>query len=122
MGNKGMKGLEEYPGLKQYKDNLGPGLFDFYRCYKCARLITREEEQAWKKKADASEEDIETFCPCGSLKIFPARRPVRLDWFSPGVLRYTTKVILARGLAPWCDKHLRSALPLIERIVRPKEA
>jgi hypothetical protein len=125
-----MKGLMEYPALKGWADDLGPGRYDFYRCYKCSRIITREEEKLWYEQADMVLDDQTMFCYCGSLRITPARPPrgligwwrLRKDFVTYTVLRYTVKVILARGLAPWLDKHFRAALPLIEYVVSPKEA
>ena len=126
-----MRGLEEFPTIKQYVDGVGPiqlgggaykNQFDWYRCYKCRDLITREQEIAWQIWAvKQGEDDSEiVFCNCGSLKIVPARMPRRLEWIQRNVLRYTVKVILARGLAPWLDKYFRNALPLIEYLVSPK--
>ncbi len=111
------KSLIEYPALKAWADDLGPGLYDFYRCYKCSRIITREEEKLWLAEAELILDDQTMFCPCGSLRLSPSRGPIRLEWLSYHVLRYTVKVILARGLAPWCDKHFRLLLPFIEYAV-----
>ena len=125
-----MKSLSEYPALKAWADDLGPGKYDFYRCYKCSRIITREEEKAWLITADLKLDDETMFCECGSLRITPSRPPKglmgwyrqRRDFLVYSVLRYTVKVVLARGLAPWLDKHFRAALPIIEYVVSPKEA
>ena len=125
-----MKSLTEYPNLKGWADDLRPGLYDFYRCYKCSRIITREEEKAWLRSAELKLDDETAFCECGSLRITPERPPKKLavwwrlrrDFLRVHVLRYTVKVVLARGLAPWLDKHFRAALPLIEYLTSPKEA
>jgi hypothetical protein len=129
-----MKGLYEYPVLKMYMDGLGKlknpkgkdfNQHDFYRCYKCSRMITTEQYKAWQKWAAVQPDEKESEVivhSCGSMKISPAM-PVNSEWLMPAVLRYTLKLVLARGLAPWCDKHYcRFVLPIIEYLVRPKEA
>jgi hypothetical protein len=120
----GRKGLTDFPNLSQYRDDLGPGKYDWYRCYKCSRVITREQELAFYGTIDIKmEEDVTSgFCICGSLKCYPLAKPVGLEWLRWPTLRYTLKLVLARGLAPWCDRHFRPALPMIEKLVRLKEA
>ncbi len=124
-----LRRIEEFPALKAWADDLGPGLYDFYRCYKCGRIITREEEKVWLKNAESITDDQTMFCYCGSLRITPVRPPkgligwwrLRKDFLVYSVLRYTVKVVLARGLAPWLDRNFRVALPLIEWLVSPKK-
>lgn len=97
---------------------------DFYRCQKCKRILTHEqyaEWQTWAQKQPAEMEHEVYLHSCGSMKIHPAI-PINTEWLMPAVLRYTLKLVLARGLAPWCDKHFRLALPIIEYLVRLKEA
>jgi hypothetical protein len=123
----------EYEGLKRYQDWFGDielpngkkiHQHDFYRCHKCLRMMTQEEHWAWQTWAaeqHAEKEPTVMVHRCGSMKIRPAM-PVNTEWLMPAVLRYTLKLVLARGLAPWCDKHFRQALPVIDYLVRPKEA
>jgi hypothetical protein len=129
-----VKRLEDYSNLKQYKEMLGDITLpngkkvhqhDFYRCHKCKRMLTHEQYRAWQEwaKDQPAEKEGEVFLhSCGSMKIAPAM-PINSEWVMPAVVRYTLKLVLARGLAPWCDTHhCRFALPIIEFLVRPKEA
>ena len=118
------KEMGQYANIKQIQDDLAPGLYDWYRCYKCARVITREEERSRILKMNKyGTEDATEFCPkCGSLKIYPLRAPSKTEWLRWHVLRYALKVVLGRGVAPWCERYFRVALPLLDRLVRLKEA
>lgn len=131
--------IKESAILQAYADDLGPReietgfvpLYDFYRCYKCDRIITREEEKAICTQATRDQLDRAAICPCGSMKFMPtwpvttwSLLPWRCDseWLRTNVFRYTLKLVLARGVAPWCERHMPIALPWIERLVKPKEA
>jgi hypothetical protein len=71
--------------------------------------------------ADSTQKKAANICTCKSAKYAPSW-PTFFEWVNPRVLGYTLKLVLARGLAPWCEKHFQAALPLIERAVRRKEA
>jgi hypothetical protein len=109
--------------LQAYQDDVGPRMHDFYICYKCGRIITREQEKAvWKSASSGGlEGGALKLCVCGSQKYSPTR-PHGLDWLIPRVASYTLKLVLARGLAPWLDKNFPQALPVVEFLCRPKEA
>lgn len=93
--------------------------FDFWRCYTCGRLFTYEQERA---RMVSLEHDLKArMCPCGSMKYKPAR-PTSLEWLKPNVVTYTLKLVLARGVAPWAEKHYPRALPWLERLTKPMEA
>lgn len=92
------------------------GSWDFYRCYKCHRVFTYEQEQSRIARMDLGEGL--TICPCRSMRYGPAR-PAGIEWLKPSVITYTGKLVLARGVAPWVEKRLPSALPLIERLSKP---
>ena len=51
--------------------------FDFYRCYKCNRLITKLEEIVARTITGQ-------ICPCGSRKYTPSNLPW-WGWFLPKV-------------------------------------
>lgn len=88
-------------------------VFDFYRCYKCQSVFTREDELYGFRNAD----ERGRICKCGSSKYGPGW-PTWFGWLKPCVVRYTLKMILAREVAPWCEKHFQAALPVIEKLVR----
>lgn len=68
---------------------------DFYRCYRCKRLITKLEEiEAYKAALRPNSKLI--LCPCGSLKYQPCNMRW-YHWFFPRVLRFAWKRL--RGLA-----------------------
>lgn|SRR5512144_2299649 len=104
----------------QYNYSRKTGAFDFYRCYKCNGIFTREQEMYEFARAARNPNDRLRMCPCGSVKYSPSF-PRFWEWPYWPVLRYTVKLTLARGLAPWLDKHFPKALPLVERMVRFKE-
>lgn len=110
--------LEQSPILKAYIDGVGFNKYDFYRCYHCRVIFTEEQLRARCRSAEKTGDS--SICDCGSMKFVPAW-PKRLQWARWNVLRYTLKLVLARGLAPWLDKHYPPALPLVERLVQPKE-
>jgi hypothetical protein len=101
-----------------YKDRAGR--HDWYRCYKCKRLFTYEEERARLNAMPSQDEDKAKICKCGSLKYTPTRMS-GFDWLRPNVVAYTLKLVLARGIAPWFERHFKSALPWIERLCRPMQ-
>ncbi len=58
--------------------------FDFYRCYKCHRLITRVEEILAFTPGSKTEGVV---CGCGSKKYMPSN-PVWWEYLLPRVLRF----------------------------------
>ena len=112
--------LSESAVLTEYNTPLKHS-FDFYRCYKCNRLFTREQEKymfSWMTKNPEVQPKI---CSCGSMKYSPSW-PTFLGWIKPSVIRYVFKLVLAREIAPWMDGHYPGVLPYIEWLVKPKEA
>jgi hypothetical protein len=83
--------------------------FDFYRCYKCRSLFTRIEEQAAFARNSGP-------CSCGSMKYSPAS-PVGFDWLRWNVVSYVLKMVLAREIAPVCERRFPFLLPIISRLV-----
>lgn len=66
------------------KMGLGEDDYDFYRCYKCGRLITRYEEMiAFTNKS----EKPGCICPCGSPK-YSAANPRWYEYLLPRVLYF----------------------------------
>ncbi len=66
------------------KLGLGDSDADFYRCYKCQRLITRLEEiRAFSKRS----KHPGSICQCGSPKYSPAN-PRWFEFFYPRVLLF----------------------------------
>jgi hypothetical protein len=66
------------------KMGLGESDYDFYRCYKCQRLITRLEEiQSFSKKSKKPGKIFK----CGSPKYSPSNLRW-YEWFYPRVLRF----------------------------------
>ena len=97
--------------------DLAPGKYDFYRCYKCARVITREEELAFyemAKEIAPGQEHLARFCDCGSMQIVPSKPSSEVEWRQRNVRRYAIKLILSRGLIPWLEKTFPTALPWAE--------
>lgn len=92
------------------------GSWDFYRCYKCHRLFTYEQEQS--RMARLSLDERASMCPCMSLRYGPAR-PAGFEWLKWSVITYTGKLVLARGLAPWLEENFPKALPIVERLSQP---
>ena len=110
--------------------------YDFWRCYSCGKLFTYEQEQERIRQMDV--EPGARMCDCGSMRYratkpgrSPRHRwsPFRLltkkkllygnEWLDSIVLTYVVKLILARGVSPWCEDHYPKALPYIEKLVRP---
>ena len=89
--------------------------YDFYRCYKCLRVFSRQEELESIVRIDQGE----NFCECGSTRFTPSW-PVGVEWLKPNVAKYAIKLFLARGVAPKLDKYsyTRFALPWIEKLVK----
>ena len=113
--------FSDYPEIEKISSDVGKRMHDFYRCYKCNRIITREEERNIWEEADAGivEENKVSICKCGSAKYSPAL-PVDEEWRKPNVLRYTVKLILARAVAPWLEKHEPEGLPHLEWLLKSK--
>jgi hypothetical protein len=96
--------------------------WDFFRCYKCNALFTQEEERIRVIEAGRLVDDRAAYiCTCKSRRYSPSF-PKGLEWLRWGVIRYTMKCVLAREIYPRAQKHFKAALPLIERLVQPKEA
>lgn len=113
--------LTESDVFKKYALGRKEHSFDFYRCYKCMRVFTREQEWSSLAKMNAQPFGRSGICACGSMKYSPTW-PVFWEWLKPGVLRYTLKCVLARGIAPWLERHWQKPLPFVERLVKFKEA
>jgi len=107
----------KYPGIKEIQEDHGRGRHDFYRCYRCGTLFTREQERNVFDLASMSGEQAAAVCSCGSGKYSPSM-PLWYEWLKPAVVSYAWKLLLARGAAPWCEKHLPEALESIEWAVR----
>lgn len=66
------------------KLGMGDSDFDFYRCYKCKRLITRVEEiRAFSKQS----KNPGAVCACGSPKYSPANMRW-YEWLLPRVWQF----------------------------------
>lgn len=105
------KMIKDIPSLAYHVDALSiPTAHDFYRCFSCGKLFTREQEQA----GFAAEKGA---CPCGSLKYKPSHPVGRKEWWSKNVRPYVAKITIARGIAPWCEKHFPVVLPLLGKLV-----
>jgi hypothetical protein len=91
-------------------------MWDFFRCQKCQGVFTYEQERI---RLDHMRRigDTAMYICCTSHKYQPTF-PTRYEWLKPNVFIYTAKLVLARGLAPWADKHCRWLLPLIEPFVK----
>ncbi len=94
----------KYRFINEYLKTPDESCFDFYRCYKCTSLITREQELRRRPSG--------TLCPCKSAKYSPSW-PVRIDWLRPSVVRCVIKLVLARVVAV----KFPSTQPSIERIL-----
>ena len=93
-----------------------PAAHDFYRCYNCHTIITYEQEQI---RLNEMTEGKSSICACGSRKYSPTF-PVGQEWLLPRVWVYASKLVLARGVAPWVAKYCAWALPIVERLVSNK--
>jgi hypothetical protein len=103
--------LSSNPVFAEYEKDRKQSVYDFYRCYKCGSIFSREDEIYRLRNCDGR------MCSCGSAKYSPTM-PNLFEWLKPTIVKYTVKLILARGLAAWLYQHARFALPLIERLVR----
>lgn len=105
--------------LSKYSLSTGDGNFNFYRCYGCHKLFTREHERRVFELASMVPETDLRICACGSMRYSPSW-PVWfpfLEWLYPSVLKYTAKLVLVRWLAPKLEAKYPQFLPLIERLV-----
>lgn len=93
---------------------FGPGIHDFYRCVKCNGIFTHEQERIRIAQMTA-DSDVTRWIHCRSQKYSPTR-PYLFEWLKPAVLKYTIKVVLARGLYPKVKPGGRLARA-IERLV-----
>lgn len=75
------------------KLKLGNSDYDFYRCYKCNRLITRVDEIEAFSKGSTHKGSI---CPCGSPKYSPGN-PIWYEYLLPRVIRFA--ILRIWGLA-----------------------
>jgi len=92
-----------------YKTPESDRCYDFYRCYKCQRVFSREAEIANLQGR--------SICKCGSSRYTPSW-PTFLEWLRPDIVGYTVKLVLARAIAPLADKYASWLLPYIERCVK----
>ena len=91
------------------------GNYDFYRCFACGAIITRQRE---REVFNWMETDYYlNACPCGSMKYSPGW-PTWYEWFRPAVVYYVYKLVLVRGVAAWVDGRFPKLLPIIEYLVR----
>jgi DNA-directed RNA polymerase subunit RPC12/RpoP len=67
--------------------------YDFYRCYKCGRLITRVDEILFFAEASKTAGQP---CPCGSKKYMPTN-PLWWEYLLPRTIRFAYYRI--RGVA-----------------------
>lgn len=105
------KMIKDIPSIAHYVDALDqPTAFDFYRCFACGSLFTRDEEQ----KGFLEERGA---CECKSLKYRPSY-PVGREWFRWNIVSYVAKLILARSIAPVCERRFPALLPVIGRLVQ----
>lgn len=105
------KMIKDIPSLSNHVDALEiPTAFDFYRCFSCGTLFTREQEQAAFKAGKGA-------CPCGSRKYRPGRPANRKEWWSRNIRSYVIKIFIAREVAQWCEKYFPPALPLLGKLV-----
>jgi hypothetical protein len=105
-----------------YDETLQHHTHDFYRCYKCHALITREEERFRLQQMSKLKDDSQAvICSCRGRKYSPSW-PKRMEWVSWPVIRYTIKCVLAQEIAPRLEKRFRFLLPLVEYLAMPKEA
>lgn len=114
--------LKDSKTFALYELTSKDGAYDFYSCHKCGRIFTREDELKAFKVASAEEDEVKVrICDCGSKRYSPAF-PHGFLWLKPNVIKYTVKLLLARGLAPWADRNFPVLLPIIEKLVSIKEA
>lgn len=92
-----------------------PGMWDFFRCLKCNAIFTYEEERVRLLRMRTTDDKQMLIC-CTSKKYQPAF-PVWREWLRPNVLKYTIKLLLARGLAPWAEERCNWLLHVIEPLV-----
>lgn len=129
--------MVDSPVFREYMKTPREGAYDFYRCMKCDAIFTRETEVARLRAGTLSHDDSRPFsiCACGSLRYSPSwpyRSPAGPlgrflgmeykiirgnQWLDSYILAYTLKLVLARGVAPWLDRHFPQALGLVERLV-----
>lgn len=87
--------------------------YDFYRCYSCRRIITRQDELRVFARANG---DGLRICACGSLRYSPSW-PVGLEWIRPHVAGFVVKLILARKVAPLAERRAPFLIPVVEKLV-----
>lgn len=95
-----------------------PGMWDFFRCAKCNAIFTYEEERTrldhMRRIADTS-----MYIHCTSHRYGPTQ-PRGSEWLRLNVARYTVKLFLARGVAPYAERYAPFLLPLLARLVSNK--
>lgn len=79
-----------------YAFNLGS--HDFYRCVMCHKIFTHEQERI-RIAQMTTDQDTMRWIHCRSQK-YSATQPYLFEWLRPAVLKYTIKLVLARGLYP----------------------
>jgi len=70
-----------------------PSAYQFYRCFHCGRLLTRDDELRAFNPASTRPGMI---CPCGSSRYFPGM-PRGIEWFTLRNLRFLWTLWTAAG-------------------------
>jgi hypothetical protein len=101
--------------LSKYFEKTTSGNYDFYRCFDCGRIITRQREREVFNMLD--NERFLRICQCGSMKYSPSW-PAYFEWLLPRVAYYVYKLVLVRGVAAWADGRFPTLVRKIEDLVR----
>lgn len=83
--------LKKYKFALEFRKTPAEACYDFYRCEKCSRVITRTQELRARSTGQ--------FCACGSAKASPTW-PVGFEWLKAAVILDVAKFVLARLVAP----------------------
>lgn len=105
--------LRESAGTKQFFDENQRN-YDFYRCFSCGKLLTRDDEL--EAFAIATEGHM-CICSCGSRKYSPTWPSSKSEWNSATVQRYKRRCILAREIAPRVLKYTPWLFPVVNAIL-----
>jgi hypothetical protein len=109
--------IAETAAVKALQFNAGDDpaarAYDFYRCYACRRVITRQDELRTFTTANG---DPLRICACGSLRYSPSW-PVGLEWARPHVAGFVLKLLLARKVAPFAERRAPFLMPIVEKLV-----
>lgn len=101
--------------LLKYFDTPADGNYDFYRCFTCGAVITRQREL--EVFNILNNDSFIRMCPCGSMKYSPGF-PHWNEWVLPRVIRHVYRLLLVRGVAAWADGRFPWLLRKIEELVR----